>query len=415
MMDISISEANSNIIYAAFFDLGIWRSLDKGESWQSSNDVTYSGDWEGFGGNCATVLADPSRANVVWASLSGPQNGESPTYLLKSTDTGYKNSWTLVNSGLPDEEIMGLSIDKTSTTTNRTLYVTGQGDIYKSTNDGETWSMTLNCDGCRFTAVDQFDGNKVYAGGENGLWRSLDAGANWQDVSHVDMNASNGIHFWDGDYDGVFDVKTDPNNQNWVYATALGNNKGLYKSTDNGNNWSKILTDDFMRKVAIVPSNSAILYATSSSAFEAGGYDENSKGVLFSSDGGQNWSQQNQGMAYPFALAVAVDNEPNGTVFIGSPGTGFQKSDNVLGLSSNENQLAINLYPNPFTEKITVSYPNSSYDIKISNRLGQEIVNFSNLENSKTIELKTLKSGIYFVQIANHKKNYFKTVKIIKR
>jgi len=414
MMDISISEANSNIVYAAFFDLGIWRSLDKGESWQSSNDVTYSGDWEGFGGNCATVLADPSRANVVWASLSGTQNGESPTYLLKSTDTGDKNSWALVNSGLPDEEIMGLSIDKNSATANRTLYVTGLGDVYKSIDDGETWSMTLNCDGCRFTAVDQFDGDIVYAGGENGLWRSLNSGANWQDVSHTDMNASTGIRFWDGDYDGVFDVKTDPNNQNWVYATALGNNKGLYKSTDNGNTWSKILNDDFMRKVAIVPSNSAILYATSSSAFEAGGYDENSKGVLFSSDGGQTWSQQNQGMAYPFALAVAVDNEPNGTVFIGSPGTGFQKSDNVLGLSSNENQLAITLYPNPFTEKITISYPNSNYEIKISNSLGQEIANFSNLENSKTIILKTLKSGIYFVQIVNHKNNYLKTFKIIK-
>ena len=326
MSDISISKANKDIIYLGYFDIGIWRSLDRGMSWQSCNDVPHTGNWEGHGGNCATILADPSRSNVVWASLSGNQNGGATTTLLKNTNTGHRDNWMVSNTGLPDEEIMGLSIDVNSSSTNRTLFVTGLGDVYKSTNDGASWTMVHNCNGCRFTAVDESNSNVIYAGGEAGLWRSNNGGTSWVDVSHADMKASAGVGFWDGDYDGVFDVKIDPSNANWVYVTALGTGKGLYKSIDKGDTWEKLLTDDFMRKVAIVPQNASILYATSSSAFEAGGYDSNSMGVLFSDDGGANWTQQNMGMAYPFALAVAVDNTANPMVFVGSPGTGFQKA-----------------------------------------------------------------------------------------
>ena len=327
MMDVAINESRPDTIFLAYFDIGLWRSFDNGESWQSCNPDSYTGGWSGYGGNCATVLSDPNRPEVVWASMSGNQNGEPPTYLLKNTNTGNKNNWNLANSGLPDEEVMGLSLDRNSPSNNRTLYVTALGDVYKSVNDGSSWSMVLNCDGCRFTAVDYFDSDKVYAGGEAGLWRSLDGGSSWTDVSHADMPASSGIVFWDGYYDGVFDVKSDPNIADRLYVTALGNGKGLYRSDNNGDTWQKLLTDDYMRKVAIAPLDSDILYATSSSAFEAGGYDPVSTGISFSDDGGQTWSSQNDGMDYPFALAVAVGKELAPWVFVGSPGTGFQKAE----------------------------------------------------------------------------------------
>jgi len=418
MMDISISKANADIIYAAYFDIGLWRSLDKGASWQSCNDPIYSGNWEGNGGNCATVLADPERSKVVWASQSENQNGQSPTYLLKNINTGDKNSWALSNTGLPDEEIMGLSIDENSPMNNRTLFVTALGDVYKSVDDGATWSMSLNCNGCRFTAVDYFDGNLIYAGGENGLWRSTDGGTNWTDQSHTQMKAGSGIFFWDENYDGVFDVKTDPNNANWVYVTALGNNKGLFKSTDKGNTWTKILTDDFMRKVAIVPQNSNMLYATSSSAFEAGGYEANSKGVWFSDDGGQSWTQQNQGMAYPFAMAVEVDKTANPTVFVGSPGTGFQKSD-VPNPTSSAHILTepnnIQIYPNPFSDKVVIEGDLTNYQIKVFDVIGNLVADYRGASSALTIDLTTLGSGIYFVSVQHEVYGPLSVYKIIKQ
>ncbi len=406
MMDVVISEVDADIIYTAYFDIGLWRSLNRGETWQSCNPEDFSGNWEGKGGNCATVIADPSRANVVWASMSENQNGQTPTYLLKNTNTGKKEDWILSNSGLPEIEIMGLSIDKLSDINNRTLYVTGDGDVYKSTDDGTSWTMVHNCNGCRYTAVDQFDGQNVYAGGEQGLWWSSDGGSTWTDVSHSDMKASSGIEFWDRDYDGVFDIKTDPNNSDIVFVTALGSGKGLYRSSNSKTFWDKILSDDYMRRVAIVPQNSNIIYATSSSAFETGGFDPTSSGILFSKDGGQSWTPQNEGMAYALGMAVAVDNTSTPTVFVGSPGTGFQKSlvdEDALDVTSlSIEDSFITIAPNPTTGFISIDSEYPVVLIEVYSRVGKKIKVILN-PSELTVNLEEFNSGIYYIRVSSEK------------
>lgn len=401
MMDVAVSEADADIIYAAYFDIGLWRSLDKGQSWQSCNDTDYSGNWSGNGGNCASVLADPQRSHIVWATQSENQNGQAATYLLKSTNTGHKDSWNLSNTGLAEEEVMGLSIDENSALDNRTLFVTAQGDVYKSLDDGDSWQMVFDCDGCRFTAVDHFDAMLVYAGGEAGLWRSEDGGISWTDQSHNDMKTEQGFSFWDADYDAVFDVKTDPNHTDCVYVTALGADKGLFKSIDRGENWEKILTDDFMRKLAVVPHNSQLLYATSSSAFEAGGYDENSNGVWFSDDGGQTWTQQNEGMAYPFALAVAVDHTDAANVYVSSPGTGLQKA--LVPFISTTNTVSetttIHIYPNPVKNKALITGDFDNGQVDVFDALGRLQASYSSVYDTLSLDCSSLAKGVYFIAV----------------
>ena len=324
MMDIAISEADPDRVYLGYFDIGFWRSVDNGESWQSGNDSLYTGNWEGYGGNVASIVADPERADVVWATLAEDQNGEYPTYLLRSNAGGEKGSWLPAHSNLPLEEIMGLSLDYTSPTENRTLFVTAQGDVYRSTDDGYSWDMVLNNGGLRFTAVDRFNGNLVYAGGEDGLWRSLDGGDTWQEVGTPEMQGNPNIGFWDYGWEGISAIVPDPHRTGKVYVAVFGENRGLFVSSNSGNSWTKLLTDNYLRDVAITFQDSNFIYAASSSAFERGGYEPDSRGILFSMDGGQNWQQTNQNMAWPFAMKIAVST--TGWVFVGSPGTGFQKS-----------------------------------------------------------------------------------------
>ncbi|NMH89675.1 VPS10 domain-containing protein [Flavivirga algicola] len=325
-IDMMISPKNPNIIYFCLGDMGLWRSLDKAQTWENCNTDDSKYGWgNGRGGNGTSVVADPDRENVVWVTI-----GEG--YILKSTNKGERSSWSESNNGIPlNGRINGLSLDVNSPTNNRTMYVVEEGDVYKSTNDGSNWSRVLDNKFCQFTAVDQFDGNLVYAGGTKGLWRSTNGGQNWSRMNNLnDLPADNNdLSIRNQRYKGIYDIDTDPNNPNWVYVTVLGDgeNRGLFRSKNKGNTWEKLLTDKYMRKVAIMPKNSNIIYATSSSAMGSGGLRDGSNGVWFSNNGGATWSKQNQGAAYPLFNAVDVSNENNPYVLAGSQGTGFQKAN----------------------------------------------------------------------------------------
>ena len=423
-IDLVIHPTDSNIIYIGAFDIGIWRSLDHGQSWQSCNDKDFTGSWKEYGGNTATIAVDPQHKNVVWATMSRYQKGESPTYLVRSDSMGLQGSWVLSNNGLPTTEVMGLSLDPTSPVANRTLFVTAAGDVYRSTDDGNSWTKVLEKNGLRFTAVDHFDGKIVYAGGGAGFWRSTDGGDNWSEVGLPAMRGD--YDFWDSGGKGVFDIHPDPHKSGRVYVTAFGSSKGLWRSENAGVNWEKLWTDDYMRRVAVSPLNEDIIYTTSSSAFTHGGYDSNSNGVLVSKDRGATWTKANEGMAWPFAICVELDTR--GYVFVGSSGTGYQKAKvpflNSINRRDKKKIYDFHLsqnYPNPFNpitiiqflikhkERVElVVYDTNGKRIKslVSNVLSPGTYTVS--WNGKSDSGRTTASGIYFYRLSAGSKSQIK-------
>jgi photosystem II stability/assembly factor-like uncharacterized protein len=99
-------------------------------------------------------------------------------------------------------------------------------------------------------------------------------------------------------------------------VAVFGEGRGLYRSRDGGRSWEKLLTDDFMRDVAVLPSDPDRLFAATSSALYSGGYDPASRGVLQSTDGGQTWVPFNEGLAWPFASVLLVDPNPPHTLWL---------------------------------------------------------------------------------------------------
>ena len=321
--DLAIN-ADSTHVYLAMPDLGCFRSDDYGSSWQNCNDADYVGTWEGNGGNSLTVAADPTRPNVVWMTQANEIEGH-PHTLLRSDD--YGATWTPVGTGLPNGIPSGLSVDPHSAANARTLFITVDGDVYRSRDDGNTWTPVLDCDGCRYTAVDAHDGNLVYAGGEAGFWRSTEGGepGTWEQTGLPEMMGTLGGEFWDVYWEGVAAIRPDPVRRGWVYVAAFGEGRGLYRSKDGGQSWERLLADDYLHDVAISPLDPDHLFAACSSALYSGGYDPASRGVLYSDDGGQTWTPFNEGLAWPFAVVLAVDPNPPHTLWLGSPGTGYHR------------------------------------------------------------------------------------------
>ncbi len=173
--------------------------------------------------------------------------------------------------------------------------------IYKSVDAGKTWTHLGLEDGQQIPAiaVDPRDPNKVFAAvlghpygpsPERGIYRSTDGGQNWKKVISKDENT------------GGSDVEIDPSNPDVIYASMWevregpwedanefnGSGGGLFKSTDGGNTWHQLtngLPSDLSQVyVAIAPSDTRRLYATLSTA-------SGKLSVYRSDDAGDTWAK----------------------------------------------------------------------------------------------------------------------------
>jgi len=193
---LDISDANPDVIYMGGYDIGFWHSTDHGGSWSRTQpdynryaeyvwnigDVPVDAQLavKGEGANVSTLLNDPAREGVVWVSFSKDQYSDESQGVIAKTglfkSSAYGESLELMNDGLPTGNnsirMYGLSLNENSPENNRTLYITVKGDVYKSIDDGQSWSLVLANGGLKFTEVDKFDGNLVYAGGKNEMKRS---------------------------------------------------------------------------------------------------------------------------------------------------------------------------------------------------------------------------------------------------
>lgn len=323
---IEASQADSNLIYVGYADLGIWRSTNAGASWKNLNLVKYTGGWEGKGGNSMTVVSDPSRKNVVWAHMAGNLN-ERDGFILKSTDRG--DTWSEAVSGLPPwrRHIESLVVAEDSNEDWRWLFVIVDGDVYLSENDGSSWSLTLKCGTC--VRVTYTEGNGVIAAGPSGLFRNWQGGipGQWSDItSSLPAEARTGwtkaLHWladlWD--YIGPTSITSLGRQNLWI--SIMG--KGVYYSDNFAVSWSLVLRNQFVRHVSVDRKTGHVLVA-SSSALTAGFYHPDSLGVLTHPSGKSKsgWKKLNQGLAYPFAVQITASK--NGQRWCISPGQGVMK------------------------------------------------------------------------------------------
>jgi photosystem II stability/assembly factor-like uncharacterized protein len=123
-----------------------------------------------------------------------------------------------------------------------------------------------------------------FSGG--GLFKSTDAGTTWTSVFDENPELSIG------------DITFDPSNPSVVYAgtgdpnipSIVFNGSGIFKSSDTGETWEYIGLEDqgIISKVVVDPNNSTILYAA---AMGNPYVRDNERGIYKSTDGGLNWTQ----------------------------------------------------------------------------------------------------------------------------
>jgi photosystem II stability/assembly factor-like uncharacterized protein len=198
--------------------------------------------------------------------------------------------------------------------TNPNIFYVGaaSGGVWKTENSGQTWSPVFDeqpIQNIGSIAIQQSNPSVVWVGtGEGnprnslnlgaGIYKSLDAGKTWKKMG---LDKTICIHR----------VVIDPTNPNTVYAAAIGNpyaehpDRGVFKTTDGGETWSKILyTNDTTgcADLVIDPSNPNKLVAAmwqfrrTPWNLKSGG---KGSGLFITVDGGKNWKQLDKDAGMP--------------------------------------------------------------------------------------------------------------------
>jgi len=257
------------------------------------------------GGRTRAATGVPGQPNVFYV-------GQGDGGVWKSDD--YGRTWNPIFDSQPSQSIGAIALAPSNA---NTLYVaSGEGlhrpdlsvgnGIYKSTDAGKTWQHLGLRDGEQIPslAVDPRDPNKVFAAvlghpygpsEERGIYRSTDGGATWTKVLFKDANT------------GGSQVAIDPTNPDVVYAALWeatlgpwedgnsyeGTKGGLFKSTDGGITWKQLtkgLPENVVHiQVALSASDEKRLYVTLATTHESGYASAAGLGVYRSDDAGENW------------------------------------------------------------------------------------------------------------------------------
>ena len=240
------------------------------------------------------IAVDPSNPNYLFLA-SG--NGA-----LRSLDGG--QNWKITTDWRMTE-ILDIVMAPHNTDH---VYLASAYGIWRTTDRGETWiaaNQGLKPTFVQTIAVDRNTPNRVLAGGEGGLFESLDGAKNWNKA-----NVENTI---------LLDLAQSPSNpQQWIAGTE---DNGVLLSRDNGKSWefaSGKIASKSIYAVAFDPINPEQM--------AAGGFQT---GVFISVNGGKTWSQTEKGLLSSTIHALAFDREKPNRIWAGTLGAGVFFSDDL--------------------------------------------------------------------------------------
>jgi len=246
--DFTVNPKNHSEWFVAVASGHVWKTVNNGTTFEPvfDNNGAYS---------MGCIIYDPNNTNVLWLGTGEHNHQRSLGYgngVYKSCDGG--KSWK--NMGLKDSRQIG-----------KILVDPRNSDVVYVAAEGSVWGP----------------------GGDRGLYKTTDGGKTWKKILEISENT------------GVNNVVMDPRNPDLLYATSEqrrrhvftkiggGPETALYKSTNAGENWDKMTNglpsaDMGGIGLAISPVNPDIIYAIIESTPDASGFYR-------SADRGASWQK----------------------------------------------------------------------------------------------------------------------------
>ena len=250
-------------------------------------------------GRIADIAIHPNNENVWYVAV-----GSGGVWMTENAGT----TWNPIFDNQPTYSTGSITIDPS----NPSIIWVGSGEnvggrhvgygdgVYRSSDGGKTWkNMGLkNSEHISEIIVHPDDSNVVYvasqgplwsSGGERGLYKTTDGGQSWNKI----LGGS--------EWTGVTDIMMDSRHSNIIYAATWdrhrtvaaymggGPGSGIHRSDDNGNTWKKLtngIPKSNLGKIGI-----AMSYQDPDVVYAAVETDRTKGGIYRSEDRGESWKK----------------------------------------------------------------------------------------------------------------------------
>jgi len=325
--DFAVNPENPKEYYVGVASGNVWKTENNGTTWKPIFDKygSYS---------IGVVELDPNNPNVVWVGTGENNHQRALGYgdgVYKSLDGGK----SFKNMGLKESrQIGGIVIDPRNSDV---IFVAAEGSVwgpggdrglYKSTDGGETWNKVLEISentGVNNVVMDPCNPDIMYAtseqrrrtsftkiggGPESAVYKSTDGGENWRKI----MKGLPGVHI------GGMGIAVSPVDPNYIYLImeAADDKGGFFRSTDKGESWNKMSdhhsSGQYYNEIFCDPINVDKVYSVETRS-------------VFTTDGGKTWTNISTRGRHVDDHALWIDPKDTEHYIIGGDGGIYETWD----------------------------------------------------------------------------------------
>ena len=231
---IGFSSTNSSVLYVGSPSGGLWKSADGGSTWTvltDNNTVLGVSDVIVVAGtpDVLYIVTGDRDGGSGWSMSGGQSNDNNSIGVLKSTDGGATWNTTGLTWTASQKRVINRLLLDPSDLTNQTIYAATSIGVYKTTNGGTSWSSLTTT---HFVDIEFKPGTSatIYGSTYGGdIYRSINNGGSWTATQTTSNSRTQ--------------LAVSANNPAIVYAVMANSGGGLagvYKSTDSGGSFSQI-------------------------------------------------------------------------------------------------------------------------------------------------------------------------------
>lgn len=324
-------------------------------------------------------VIDFTNPNIIYAMRI---QGE----LYKSTNGG--NTWSnpIVNtSGSGVNESGEWLTPLVMNPSNPNELLIGKSQVYRTTNGASTWSQLGTITGITYgkilsMAYAPSNTQVIYVASRKEIFKTTDGGISWnqltinQPVDILSLAVSS----------------TDPQKIWFTLSHYLTTNR-VWHSSDGGITWS-----DYSTGLPAIPVN-CIVYQNGSND---GLYIGTDLGVFYRDAGMSAWIPYNNGLPNVIVNDLEISYQ-NTKLWAGTFGRGLWSSGLSIGIDENGISNAVSVYPNPTKGIFNISsaLPAQVLELEITNILGETVFQATSQVNNTEVDLGLQPDGVYFVRV----------------